>query len=242
MNLAILIVGRIKGYTHVEQTLMHLQKQYNATFFCSLNKKHRSAYIDTFCKKFNIGDDQLNLELLKTPEHILHYPAFYTNPHNLYSFFYHLNKSFEVLEKYQDKHRVKYNCVLLYRADIESSEDLQIVPPEKDTVYIPIAKDAWGINGEIAYGDFHTMKKYCNLVNLLETLIKDPHIVCSDNLTKNEDIDLKNHLDMRIGIFHPEINLKRNLEINNIHVKRFPYKYKMHPSRHFPLPEYNNTE
>jgi len=69
-RVAILFCGRIKGYTNVEQTLLKLQKKYNATVFCSLNKRTKSDYIKRFCEKFGISDERLNLEPTKTQEHI----------------------------------------------------------------------------------------------------------------------------------------------------------------------------
>ena len=69
-RVAILFCGRIKGYTNVEQILLNLQRKYNATVFCSLNKRTKSDYIKTFCEKFGISDERLNLEPTKTQEHI----------------------------------------------------------------------------------------------------------------------------------------------------------------------------
>jgi len=242
-KLAIIIVGRIKGYTHVEQNLLDLQKKYNATFFCSLNKKNNSEYIKTFCSKFNISNEQINLEIVKPPEHIIHYPIGpNTNRNNYYSQLYHLNKAFNLLEKYQNHHHVKYDCILFYRADIDAKEELNIVVPKKNTVYIPEGNDSWGIRGEMAYGNFHVMKIYCEIINSIDKILKPLKIDKNVFIATKKDAKLYTYLVNGGKIFHPEINLKRYLEINHICVKRFPYKYELHGSRHAPLPEYDDFE
>jgi hypothetical protein len=53
-NLAVMFVGRIKGYKEIEDQLQYIKDTYNATFFVSLNKQTSSPYITTFCNKYSI--------------------------------------------------------------------------------------------------------------------------------------------------------------------------------------------
>jgi hypothetical protein len=225
-NIAILFSGRIKGYTYIEQHLDALQKKYNATFFISLNKEQRSEYIDNFCKKFNIGDDQAIIEKTISPEWIRSFNVEYHVPEgkegshvdNMYSMVQNIYSAFNLIAPYQEKHNTQFDCILFYRADIHSEEIINITMPVENTVYIPEDFD-WlgGINYQIAYGNYDAMKKYCDLVNNLQKLCGEQRIS-----------------------YHPETLLKKHLENEGLTIVRFPYNYSLHPKRHESIPEYDD--
>ena len=224
-NLAILIIGRIKGYTFVEKKLAKLQRNYRATLFCSLNKKNRSDYINRFCNLYDIKDDQLHLEPISPPEYLskYHVPVQMRIDH-AYSCWYHKQKCFELMENYQNKYNIKFDCILYYRADIDEFEELRFDPLEENTIYIseekyPHIRDTYGINDQIAYGNFEVMKKYCGIVNS----IKD---IC----------------DQEGILYHPELLLKKYIEREKLVVKRTTYDYMLHPSRADHLAEYDDIE
>ena len=224
-SLAILIIGRIKGYTHVKDKLLNLQKKYHAKMFCSLNKKGNSEYIQKFRDTYDVKDGQIHLEHIPPPEYIGKYRI--TVPlikDNMYSCCYHKQKCFELMERYQEDHNMKFECILYYRADIDEFEELKFEPLEDNTVFIPVEKyphirDTGGINDQIAYGNHEGMKKYCGIVNSLKEICDEEGV-----------------------LYHPELLLKKYVERVNLLVKRIPYDYMLHPERHAHLAEYDDHE
>jgi hypothetical protein len=209
LKIAILLSGRIAGYENVENNLQNIVKKYQPVFFVSLNKKIKSPYIDTFCKKYNIDDDRLYLEKVNTPQYIYTlkgHPLTYIE--GTYSMFYNNYCAFKLLETYQTKHKMQFDCILLYRAEMDSSELIQLNIPEKNTIYIPEGDDYDGLNGIIAYGDYNSMKNYCNLVNSIEIMCKEQNV-----------------------LYIPEVLVQKNIEFAKLNVQRFKYKYILHASR-----------
>jgi len=224
-SLAILIVGRVKGYTHVKDKLKKLQKKYHAKMFCSLNKRTKSDYIQNFCNMYNINDEDLNLEAVSPPEYLTKYNVpVHLLADRVYSCCYHKEKCFELMEKFQEKHGMKFDCVLYYRADVDEFEEFKFDPLEEDTVFIPAEKyphirDTHGINDQIAYGNYEAMKKYCGIINSLKDICDEEGI-----------------------LYHPELLVKKYIDRMNLKVKRIPYDYMLHPSRLEPLAEYDDYE
>ena len=218
-KIAIILSGRIKGYTNVQSNLLNIQKKYNATIFCSLNNKIKSNYIKAFCNTYNIKDKQLNLEKTVMPEWVykLNKPP-ETSYDTTYSMLYHINRAFSLVETFQNENKTKFDCVLFYRADIDSKEIIPLTIPTNNTIYIPNKFDYRGINGLVAYGDFQSMKKYSNIVNQIQ------------------DLSSKGVL------FNPEILIKAHLENEKININRFEYIFNLHKSRHMPNVEHNAYE
>jgi hypothetical protein len=229
IRVAILFAGRIKAYTNIESYLLNLKNVYEATVFCSLNKKIKSDYIQTFCNKFGIRDEQLNLELTKTHESEYSQWIMCSNESTAdererrYSQFFHKYRAFQLLESYQTNHKIAFDCVLLFRADVNSSEEFILKPPKENTLYIPEGKDYYGLNDQLAYGNFETMKKYCyGAVHFKDVcdqlgILKFPYSI-------NENI------------------MKKHVENTKCILERFPYNYDLHYSRAEPLPEYDDFE
>ena len=220
-NVAVIFSGRIKGYTYVEQNLEALQKKYNATFFISLNKEQKSEYIDRFCKKFNIGDEQAIIQKSVSPEWIRSFDVWYNVPEGhvdyMYSMVKNIHSAFSLIAPYQEKHNTQFDCILFYRADIHSEQIINITMPQENTVYIPEGADHYGINYQVAYGNYDTMKKYCDLVNNIQKLCGEQHIS-----------------------YNPETLLKHHLQNEGLNIVRFPFNYSLHPKRHEPIPEYDD--
>jgi len=226
-QLAVIFSGRIKGYENIENHLRYIKDTYNATFFVSLNKGIRSAYIDTFCKKFSVGVDQIRIEQTKSPEWLRSFDVEYGIPggkegsgaDHLYSMVYNIHSAFNMIKPYEEKNKMKFDCVMFYRADIDAEDELNITLPVENTVYIPYDYDWSGINNQIAYGTYDTMSKYSSLINNLQKLCGEDRVM-----------------------YHPERLLKKHLENEGLQVIRFPFKYKLHSSRHDYNPEYDNYE
>lgn len=232
LKVAILFSGRIKGYKHVMDHLSDLKQMYNPVFFCSLNKKGLSPYIQGFCKFLRIERPQLHLEPTVVPEYvkkIVEHP--YNRRYNVYSVLYHNKKVLELVEKYQIAHNMQFDVILLYRADLfpDPGNMLNLVKPVPNTVYIPAGDESiihpkkwprkYGINSMIAYGDYPSMEKYCSAVDNIATLSKESDVA-----------------------IHHEGIIQYNIMYTGLKVKRFVYDTNLHPSRHNNLKEYNNYE
>lgn len=217
---AIILSGRIKGYKSVESNLLSIQKKYNATIFCSLNNKIKSDYISTFCNVFNITDKQLNLEKTVVPEWVYKLNRIEGSSYDrAYSMFYHTNRSFNLVEIFQNENNIKFDCILYYRADIDSKDVISLIVPNRHTIYIPHGLDYDGLNDRVAYGDFESMKQYSNLVNHIRFL-------CT----------------VKGVLFHPETLLKAYLENEKLNINRFDYHFSLHPSRHDYIEEHDAYE
>jgi hypothetical protein len=133
-QLAVIFSGRIKGYENIENHLRYIKDTYNATFFVSLNKGIGSAYIDTFCKKFSLGVDQIKIEQTKSPEWLRSFDVDYdvtggkegSGADHQYSMFYNIQSAFSMIKPYEEKNNMKFDCVMFYRADIDAEDELNI--------------------------------------------------------------------------------------------------------------------
>jgi hypothetical protein len=95
-----------------------------------------------------------------------------------------------------------------------------------NTVYIPegdesiIHPEDWdrkyGINSVMSYGDYLSMKKYCEAVDNIQNL----------------------HDKVNIGVHHEGVILQ-NIIDKKLKISRFPYEYYFEESRHKPNKEYN---
>jgi hypothetical protein len=230
-----LIAGRIRGYENVKDNLGIIMNKYNPTVFCSLNKKNKSDYIKGFCDFMKIDDERLNLE--PTPPVPEWYKTIELKHHGynapvrldhinigIHSQFYQAKKTFELLEKYQEKHNIKFDCIVHFRADVVSSDVLPLSKPKENTIYSPTFEgshhDGGGITFGIFYGDFTVTKYACNILDSLK--------------------DLTEVHKVPFGV--PETAFKKYLDNKNINIERFPYHFDLHPSRQIPNPEYNKYE
>lgn len=230
-NLAIILYGRINSYEYSIEYFNSLYKNpnFNCKVFCSLNLKNTNEYIEKFCDLYDIGNEQINIEHTVLPNEYID-----LNPdgcskrifpcYNTYSLFYHQNKGFGLLEKYSKNNNIKYDIVLVFRVDVNPSDQNTKVFPIKNiikpnTLYVPrisnrntsinIRKNTSncytnGITTFNTYGDFNTMKKYCNLIN---------------NIRK---------------IDHPEIMLLNYLNTLNLNFERFVHEITKNPQRNNP--------
>jgi len=215
-NLAIILYGRINSYEYSIDYFNSLYKNpnFNCKIFCSLNLKKKTPYIEKLCELFDIGDEQINIEPTIVPKKFTDLNAdacnTFTIPcYSIYSSHYHQNKAFKLIEAYSKNHNIKYDIVIVFRIDTHPSNDESKIFPienniEPNTVYIPRINnkntsinetknisDCYnnGISTFHTYGDFDTMKKYCNLINNI-TRIDPPEIVVLDYLKKN-NINIK---------------------------------------------------
>jgi len=132
-----------------------------------------------------------------------------------YSVFYHNKMVFQLLEDYQKKHGIKFDTVVMYRADIEPENQLVIQTPKPNTLYVPKDHQYLGLCGMMAYGTFDTMKQYCSLVD-----------------------NLKQYCETQITELNHEMMLAAHIRSLKIPIEYFDYKFHLHPSRKEERPEY----
>ncbi len=176
------------------------------TIFCSLNKSIEiSEYTRKFCEDFNITNEQINIEDTQEPRELYKYPkAAASNYHRAYSMFYHNLNVFKLLKNYKTKYNIDFDVIIKFRGDLNSNSIISLNNAlDKSSVYIPKGFDYNGINDQIAFGNFETMKIYCSCVDKII------------NYCKNK------------VVFHPETLLKHHLNENNIKINRFNYSYNI---------------
>lgn len=213
MKVAVFFPGRIKAYEHCIQDWLNIDRT-DFTFFCSLSMASSDPYTDKFLETFNIKEEQVNFEVPFLPDWVWYLPSHirYLNRNHIYFQFYHNKKCYDLITAYQEKHGVKFDIVLKYRADIIPSEGktLELKMPEPNTVYIPFSPGFdpdGGINDQMGYGSYETMGYYCSLV---EDIV---------DLTKR-------------GGYHPESLVKHNLLKRNVNLVRVPFSWSLHPHRY----------
>jgi hypothetical protein len=225
LKVAIIFSGRITAYEHCT-CLDDLYKRYDCTSFCSLNKNNTNEYLNTFFRKYNIGPSQTHFEKTVYPEWLFKLKKHpWAKYNNVYSSLYHNKRAFDLIEPYMVANKVNFDIVLFYRSDIYAKEPLILVKPIKNTIYIPdrfygghpkgfleqlkMTPQQYGINGTMAYGSYNSMKIYCGIVDRL-------HEICVNN-----SVD-----------FHHERLIMKGLELANVKVHLFDYKYILHPRRY----------
>jgi len=226
LRVAIIISGRITAYEY-HKTLDNLYNKYKCTFFCSINKTKTNEYLNTFFKKFNIDNSRVNFEKTVYPEWLfkLERHPWTISYENVYSSLYHNRQAFHLLERYMNETHEKFDIILRIRPDIDSKEIIKFVKPKPQTAYIPyghngghpdgflntvgMTAEEYGICEQVGYGDFETMKVYCTLTDRLYDMCTKQNVT-----------------------FHHEQLVKRNLELNNIHIKLIKFHFDHSPRRH----------
>jgi hypothetical protein len=231
MRVAVFFSGRINAYEYSQFSLLELQRKYNnATFFCSLNREETSPYIQRFCDIFSMSDEQIHFEKTVNPEWFAWYEK---DPRRayMYSTLYHNKLAFNLIEAYMEKYGIVFDVILFYRADLLILTKLvDIVPPEKNTVYIPtdqglVHASPPGVNVFITYGDVDSMKAYAYAVDYL----------------------YKYYIDTQGAIYHEGIILQHlnemNIRIEHLSYECCPsvnhyYDFRLNPKRHDTCPDY----
>jgi len=119
---------------------------------------------------------------------------------NSVSMFYHNKRAFDHIESMG----IPFDVIVKFRSDINTTSKFPYPTsiPEDNTIYVPEEYHYSGINDQIAYGNYESMRIYCSVY---------------DNIYKYCTTD-----DVT---FHPETLLKYHLDSNNITVKTFPFSY-----------------
>ena len=191
-NIAVCLVGRIRGYENnkssFESFTSELQKKFdNVYFFVSLNSsrdqyhKDFETYINNLThRKCQFRYENFNLGHLENTT--------YNTMRNMTSMFYNQFKCMEMIYN----HNLHFNIVVKWRTEISFREMFQFENTlEKQTVYIPSDFDWGGINDQIAYGDFESMKLYSDLFK---------HLLDYIHIRAHPETLLQHHLNKYVKI------------------------------------------
>lgn len=219
MNIALYFSGRVNTYEEQIDYFKNLKDLYNIDYFCSINGI-QDEYHDTFIKELDIKsyffeqhESIFDDSWISFPTHLSYADRDYTL--RMSSHFYNNKKAFELIEKYQEEHDIKYDIIIKFRADIISDEIFPIIQDIKpDYIYIPKEWDwDWrgmhGINDHIAYGSSEVMKIYSNLFPYIKEY-------CSEHSRG----------------YHPESLLLYHLQRNEMKIERFNYTYTHNKNRY----------
>lgn len=200
---AIFFSGRIRAFDEVKEHLIKLNLIENTIFFVSLNLEKSNEEAKQFCKLMNINDPIcMNFEKTIIPEIMYTFNMHYHSVREkVYSMFYHNFRCFELITNYQNKYNMKFNTIVKYRADFNTSNILPLNHELKEnTVYRPYNLNyTWG-DDKVAYGNYESMKKYCNVVNNIISLCGDDKI-----------------------LYHPETLLDEHLKKENLNIENFEF-------------------
>jgi len=193
----------------------------NVYFFASLSKDCdipmiTNEFINVMGMSNNISntEDQLNVEEVICPSIIYSFvkrPE--TNYENTYKMFYHNYRCYQLINKYSKKHNIEFHVLMKWRTDIsvhhcmksfmeKTIEDFMQIK-DNNNLYVPSHDLFWGISDQLAYGNYHCMKKYCNIVKNIITLCK------------------------RGVVYHPETLLLQHCLGSNIIVNTFDLGYNL---------------
>ena len=200
MRIALYIGGRSKLY---DKWLINQIKESNDEIdvFASLNEEYNEKFINV------IKPLRVNWENYILPEKYLSVSFTHesTKPKNMCSMFYNNKRAFEMIETYSKENSVNYDIVVKFRPDIAVNTFPSFINPENNTVYTPDhGIFGWpGLNDQIAYGDFNSMKIYSAAYDYIDEYIS------------------------KGVMFHPETMLRYHLDFNNIKIKEIDYKYEL---------------
>jgi len=177
-NMAIFIVGRIKGYeinkNHIEEFVKELNKQkISPYFFISLNTKRDDYHIEfeDFVKNVSNNKCEFNYEEFVLPEHL---KEDYNTMYNTVSMHYNNNVCLRMIDEYMKKNNFVFDIVMKWRTEINYDMFFDFYSKLEDiTIYVPNIHYHGGINDQVAYGNYESMCIYANLYN---NLLKYKHI------------------------------------------------------------------
>jgi len=161
----------------------------NVYFFASLSKDcdipiitHEFINVMKMSNDLGETEDHINIEEVICPSIIYSFvkrPE--TSYENTYKMFYHYYKCFQLIEKYSKKHNVKFDVLIKWRTDIsvetnciqsfmeKTIEHFKQIKDNKN-LYVPSHDLFWGISDQLAYGNYHCMNQYCNIIGNLINL------------------------------------------------------------------------
>lgn len=205
-TIALFFAGRVKGYEDSCSQFLDFIHKNSIDVFCSINAL-LDPYHQEFLRVFDVK--RHNFEIFEIPQSLeIKNKAAVTNLYNACSMFYNQKKSIELIADFQNETGVNYDLVIYARADMVPSSAFNFKLKVDSFVHIPAGQDHEGINDQMAWGKFSTMKDYCSLFDNIDTYC--------------------NRLQCR---FHPETLLNFHIQQKNLAVKRFDFSYLLSNKR-----------
>ena len=222
MRVAILLPGRIYGWQYCKESLKRLQEKYNATFFVSLNAEGPDESSTAFCSYFNLGPDQIKYSTTETPEQYKQYDIYRDRPYNFYSQWFQIKSVFTLLKNYTSKHTIHFDCIVKYRADIDSKDILSLEYPQANRFYCQV-HHIFQTHDTIAYGDFEMMEKYSKLVDFYEYFYQSGMLMYGSERqhVKPTELLLFEYIRLLAATTNPRID-----------IIYFDFDHSLHPKRH----------
>ena len=194
MRVAILLAGRIKGWEYTKDALKTLQNKYNAIFFVSLNAEGTDESTTSFCKYFNVNQEQIVYIPTQTPEKYRQFDS-EGREHNFYSQWFHVRSAFDLCNEYCNQNNTLFDVVIKYRTEIQPKSVLEISDIQPKRFYCP-AHNAYQTNDQMAYGDFRMMEAYSRLVNFYEFFYTNKMLLYSNGLPRPTECVLFDYLNI----------------------------------------------
>lgn len=197
----VLFSGRVQGWNFCTETLNALRPFHGCL---SLNTTQPTPSDQAFCMEYGIKSIRFDTPP-PLPEAIAaraRYNMDETRKQNTWAMFYHRARVFDLVPSDTE-------CVVSFRADIVEETPLPLDPVEPGVLYVPEGEDHNGLNDQIAYGSYETMRVYSELFDAIPTLV------------------------LQDGVeFHPETLLAAHVQRQGLRVHRFPYRWSLHWARH----------
>lgn len=201
MRIAILIYGRLnKCVEHYNNILEHIGKHNDIDFFLSSDNSSESLLNDFIHLYKPIA---YNNEQIRYDYDLAQYPRrIETNMPNMICHFINKNRVLILLEEYISRENIHYDCVVSLRIDCVFQTTFNFNNLEDSTIYIPSGNDHTGINDQIAYGKMDVMTKY-------------------------NSINVRDLLEKKLSIAHPESLTLANILFNKMCIKRIILHYHL---------------
>jgi len=210
MYIAVLLYGRILNYReHHSNIIENIGHEHTFDFFYASDSESdsdisefRELYKPILC----------NNEKISYPIDFSKYLGGRlreTSIHNMTCHFINKERVFALLEQHVKQTGSTYDCIVCTRVDIKYHEPIywdNVISSDPSVVFIPESCDAYGINDQIAIGNFSSMKKYMNIYSNTIPLLERDVRITGECLFKAhiEDCGLNVcRFPLNYGIYHP---------------------------------------
>ena len=179
-KVALFISGRLTCYEeYLVPLLEYLTKKYEIKLFCSINSHYNKNFVNDFknyladinFERFSYSEDWISNRISNKKT--------FLGPFNQLSMFYNDLKCFEMIEKYQENNNIEFDVICKIRPDMKFDDfsNINFIADDKNSLIInsciPPFPIYWFGNKNtpllicdaFAYGNFKSMKHYCNTYN-----------------------------------------------------------------------------
>jgi hypothetical protein len=223
MRIAILFSGRIEKYDqHYTNIMERIVQDSDVDFFLSHSPELQED-LEDFTRIYQpkaINNDPIHFDDFSG--YTCHPDT--SKPHNVMSMLFNRRRVFQEMRNYMIKTDTWYDLVIHARIDAWYDEPLDyrgFLPSESDkhTVFVPHGYDWGGLNDQFAVGSYYSMESYMTLFDDIYNVL--------DHVTI-PDLEIHENRNMpRAYYYGPEPCLKKHLELQNVLVHRFTFRYRL---------------